>query len=156
MKHLNAKNIAAVLSIWISFVFLQSGLFKFTGADETVHIFSTVGAWMTTVIHPSLGQIMTQYGAWIIGGAEYVASALLLMPVANCLLKKHCRKDSLFTFVGALMSFGIMSGAIFFHLFTPLGVEVQGDGGTLFGMAVSVWLSSIFLMWRNKKAVCKC
>ena len=63
--------------------------------------------------------------------------------------------------VGALMALGIMSGAIVFHLFTPLGVvmpefnavgEVIGnDGGLLFGMACLVWLSAAFLTLRDTK-----
>lgn len=163
MKYLTCKNISFALAIWISFVFLQSGFFKFTGAPETVHIFSTVGAWMTANIHPFIGGMMTQYGGFIIGGAEYIASALLLIPVANAIFKKHCKCDSLLTLLGALMALGIMSGAIFFHLFTPLGINVQpygsdvaGDGGTLFFMAVSVWISSLILIHKNRTAVCKC
>jgi hypothetical protein len=58
--------------------------------------------------------------------------------------------------LGALLALGIISGAIFFHLFTPLGVEVQGDGGTLFGMAIGVWLSSILILFLRKGVLCYC
>ena len=156
MKYLTCKNVASALAVWISFVFIQSGFFKFSGAEETVHIFSTVGAWMSQAISPVLGNLMTQYGGVGIGVAEYIASGFLLMPVFNRIFGKSCSCDSKFTFLGALMSFGIMSGAIFFHLFTPLGIEVKGDGGTLFGMAVSVWMASLVLMWKNKSVICKC
>ena len=57
------------------------------------------------------------------------------------------------------MALGIISGAIFFHLFTPLGIvvgdeqvagvregEVATDGGLLFFMAVGVWIASAILV----------
>jgi hypothetical protein len=47
---------------------------------------------------------------------------------------------------GAGMAFVIISGAIFFHLFTPLGVEIKGDGGLLFALACGVWLSSVAIL----------
>jgi len=48
-----------------------------------------------------------------------------------------------------------MSGAIFFHLFTPLGVDrivdAAGytDGGVLFYMACGVWISCLTLIYFN-------
>ena len=39
-----------------------------------------------------------------------------------------------------------MSGAVSFHLFTPLGIDPNNDGGGLFAMAVVVWLSSIAIL----------
>ena len=42
---------------------------------------------------------------------------------------------------GAALAIGIMSGAIFFHLFSPIGVVILGDGGELFTLACGVWIS---------------
>lgn len=63
--------------------------------------------------------------------------------------------------LGAILSVGIMTGAIYFHLFTPLGVvmpefDAQGqivgnDGGLLFGMACIVWLCGVYLTVRDFK-----
>jgi hypothetical protein len=55
-------------------------------------------------------------------------------------------------FVGAGMALGIISGAIVFHLFTPLGVEIMGDGGLLFALAWGVWIAaaSILLIERER------
>ena len=50
------------------------------------------------------------------------------------------------------MAFGIITGAIFFHLFTPLGIDV-GDGGVLFAMACGVWASATALLFLNKEIV---
>lgn len=152
MKNLTIAHLYTVLAVWIAFVFLQSGFFKFSGADETVHIFTTVGAWMGQALNPFLGQVMTQYGAIIIGLVEVVASVLLLIPVVNQLRNKPHSQDGQLTFFGALAAFGVMCGAIFFHLFTPLGIDVQGDGGTLFTLALTVWFSSLVLMKAHYKA----
>ncbi len=127
-------------SIFIAFVFIQSLFFKFTGSYETDHIFGTLGEW--SGIH-----WFGVYGGYLIGIAELIAAILLF---------------TRFHGVGSTMIVGIMTGAILFHLFTPLGVvmpefsatgEVIGnDGGLLFGMACLVWLSAIFLTIRDIRA----
>lgn len=128
-----------VLSGFIAFVFIQSLFFKFTGSYETEHIFGTLGEWS------GLDWFGT-YGGYMVGGAELIASILLFTSLHG---------------LAALMSVGIMSGAIFFHLFTPLGIqmpefnaagEIIGyDGGLLFGMACLVWLSGVVLSYRDLK-----
>ena len=104
----------AVLSTVLQFVaagiLLQTLFFKFTGAEESVYIFSTLG------LEP-WGRIGTGVG-------ELIASALLLYPPMAA--------------VGAVMAMGMMAGAIVSHL-TVLGVEVKGDGGLLFGLAITVF-----------------
>lgn len=128
-----------VLSGFIAFVFIQSLFFKFTGSYETEHIFGTLGEWSGLDWFGS-------YGGYMVGGAELIASILLFTSLHG---------------LAALMSVGIMSGAIFFHLFTPLGIqmpefnaagEIIGyDGGLLFGMACLVWLSGVVLSYRDLK-----
>ena len=146
MKNISKTNLAViVLSIYICFVFIQSLFFKFTYAPETQHIFNTLDAWASTTFGiEGLFVPPGPFNAYVIGSAELVASLFLLSAL---LLKKP-----LFTFVGALLSFGIISGAISFHLFTPLGINVQGDGGTLFGLAVGVWMSSVILLFLKKES----
>ena len=53
---------------------------------------------------------------------------------------------------GAALALGIMSGAIFFHLVSPLGIDPYGDGGVLFTQACEVWLCSAFILfaWRRE------
>ena len=124
---------------FIAFVFVQSLFFKFTGSYETEHIFGTLATWS------GLSWFGT-YGGYIIGIAELIAAILLFT-------RWHG--------LGAIMSVGIMSGAIFFHLFTPLGIpmpefsaagEIVGDdGGLLFGMACLVWLCGAFLSVKDFK-----
>ncbi len=86
----------------------QTLFFKFTGAPESVYIFTTLGA--------------EPWGRIGSGVLELVAAALLLIPRTPAL--------------GAGLAIGLMAGAIGAHL-TTLGIEVQGDGGTLFGLAVT-------------------
>ncbi|QFT10932.1 hypothetical protein [Vibrio sp. THAF190c] len=131
-----AKHLPAA---FIAFVFVQSLFFKFTGSYETDHIFGTLATWS------GLSWFGT-YGGYIIGIAELIAAILLFT-------RWHG--------LGAIMSVGIMSGAIFFHLFTPLGIpmpefnaagEIVGDdGGLLFGMACLVWLCGAFLSLKDFK-----
>ena len=146
------KVITNILIVYIAFVFIQSLVFKFSGAPETQHIFNTIEAWATDTFGIS-GLFVPPgiFNAYVIASAELVASILLLVGMFTA------RKFLIP--VGALMAFGVISGAIFFHLFTPLGINVQGDGGALFFMASGVWISSVILMIMNKsfilKALCR-
>jgi uncharacterized membrane protein YphA (DoxX/SURF4 family) len=47
---------------------------------------------------------------------------------------------------GAALASGVMSGAIFFHLVSPLGIDPYNDGGALFKEACAVWLSAAFIL----------
>lgn len=101
-------------------ILLQTLYFKFTGAPESVYIFSTLG------IEP-FGRI----GSGIV---ELVASILILIPRT--------------TLLGALLGIGTMLGAIFSHLFF-LGIVVQNDGGTLFVLAIITFICCLVLFLQN-------
>lgn len=136
-----------VLTLWIAFVFIQSLFFKFTGSPETVYIFGTLDRWAAGFGLPGLFAPGGIFSATVVGTMELIASALLLL----ALLPR-------FAFLrpfGALLALGVISGAIMFHLFTPLGVAVvnadgTSDGGLLFAMAMSVWLSAAVLLWQGR------
>jgi uncharacterized membrane protein YphA (DoxX/SURF4 family) len=96
-----------VVRIVAALILLQTLFFKFTAAPESVAIFSTIG------IEP-WGRIAT-------GIIELVAAILLLMPATSV--------------IGALLGAGVMSGAIFTHLFL-IGISSGGDGGFLFLLAI--------------------
>ena len=102
-------------------ILLQTLFFKFTAAPESVYIFSTLG------LEP-IGRIGS-------GVAELIAALLLLWPAS--------------AWVGAALALGIMGGAILSHL-TVLGIEVQGDGGQLFLLAVLVAVLSAFVLYRDR------
>lgn len=127
-----------------AFVFLQSLPFKFSGAAETNYIFGTIGAWITSIGLGSAGDLFARYGAYGVGSLELVAAVLLIVPAT-----RHW---------GALIGLGMLSGAIFFHLFTPLGVFVEFPGATaggdptLFIMAVLAWsaLLALVVIYRER------
>jgi len=56
------------------------------------------------------------------------------------------------TLIGAIMGCGVMTGAIFSHLFV-LGIQVQNDGGELFILAIIVFLCCAFLVFQNKNKI---
>jgi hypothetical protein len=103
--------------ILVSGILLQTLFFKFTGAEESVYIFRTLG--------------MEPWGRYGSGVAELVASLLLLAPALAPL--------------GALLVVGIMAGAILSHL-TLLGIEVRGDGGLLFALAIVALLGALMVL----------
>lgn len=126
------------LSLYIAFVFIQSLFFKFADAPETQHIFGTLDIWAGGLGFPGLFNPGGIFSAKVIGSAELVASALLLLALLP--------KFRILRPVGALMAIAIISGAIFFHLFTPLGVNVNDDGGLLFTLACGVWISALAIL----------
>lgn len=133
------RYLPSALAVFVAFVFLQSLFFKFSGSEETVIIFNTIGTWMADIGLPSdLASGFAAHGGLLVGLFELIASGLILWPRTRL--------------IGAAMAVGVISGAIFFHLFTPLGVvrvvDAAGntDGGVLFLMACGVWISGVLLL----------
>ena len=142
-------------ALWAAFIFLSSLPYKFTGHPDTQHIFGTIGSWLEGFVGP-LGTLFSQYGGYVIGTGELVVSLLLLAPGIFWVLSKlglaKAKDRSAFHSVGGLGAMCLMLGAVFFHLASPLGIEVlhQGgsDGGSLFRAAVSIVIigAALFLM----------
>src|SRR6266480_5061428 len=101
----------------VAVILLQTLFFKFTGAEESVYIFTTVGA--------------EPWGRIGSGVIELIASFLLLVPSTAP--------------VGAALALASMGGAILTHL-TILGIEVKGDGGLLFALAVTAFVASAIVL----------
>ncbi len=118
MKTWNAQAIVSwALQLAVAGILLQTLFFKFTGAAESVYIFSTLGA--------------EPWGRIGSGVAELIASILLLTPATATL--------------GAALALALMVGAIGSHL-AVLGIEIQGDGGLLFALAVIVFTASATIL----------
>jgi hypothetical protein len=138
-----------LLTVFISFVFIQSLFFKFSNSPETIYIFETkLDAWAATLGFPGVFAPGGIFSAKVVGSAELVASVLLL---AGASLASQRGLQV----AGAALGLAVISGAIFFHLFTPLGVSVQNtdgstDGGELFMLACGVWLSCAALLWLRR------
>ena len=123
-------------------VFLMFLPAKFSGAPETQHIFSTIGAWFSSIGLSAIGEPLGSVGGYVIGAVELVAAILLIVPKTRA--------------YGALLGAGILTGALFFHLFTPLGVAVNFPGESagdpsLFVMAVVSWLCCIALIVMGRR-----
>jgi len=113
-----------LLKVVVAIILLQTLYFKFTGAEESVYIFTKLG------MEPA-GRI----GSGIV---ELIAAITILIPSL--------------TWLGALLALGTISGALFFH-FTKLGIVVMDDGGTLFVLACIVFVSSAILLWKNRNNI---
>jgi len=112
-----ATLVSWILQVVAAAILFQTLFFKFTGAEESVYIFTTLG------IEP--------WGRIGSGVAELIACVLLLVPRTAA--------------VGALLSLGVISGAIMSHL-TRLGIVVMDDGGLLFGLAIVVFVCSAVVL----------
>ena len=112
--------------IVVALILLQTLFFKFTGAKESVYIFTTLGA------EPA-GRI----GSGIV---ELIASIFLLLP-----------RSAAF---GAILVFGIACGAIFSHL-TRLGITIPAvdDRGELFGLAITIFLGSLVTLYLRRREI---
>lgn len=108
-------------NVLAALIMVQSLFFKFSGAEESIYIFTTVG------LEPA-----GRYGS---GVAELIASVLLFVPGLS--------------WVGAGLALGTMAGAIMSHL-TVLGIEVMGDHGQLFAYAILVALCSAYILFRER------
>lgn len=107
-------------------IMLQTLYFKFTGASESVYIFSKLGA--------------EPFGRIGVGVLELVASLLIFLPKT--------------TFYGATLGFGLMLGAISAHVIV-LGIEVQNDGGLLFSLALITAVCCVVLLYVTKATFLK-
>lgn len=118
------KKLLFFFRIVIAVILLQTLRYKFLAHPDSVYIFTTLG--------------LEPYGRIGIGVMELIAS-VLLFPKRT-------------VWLGALLSVGLMAGALFSHL-TQLGIEVKNDGGTLFFMALVTWILGLIVLWNERKNI---
>lgn len=135
----------AAISVFAAAVFLDSLRFKFTDHPNTQVIFGKLNDWATGLGLPGLFAHTGLFSQYVIGSAELAASTLLLVG----LLPRFERLNAL----GAAIGFAVMTGAVSFHLFTPLGVDPNNDGGGLFAAACTIWATSIVLLIIRREAI---
>lgn len=112
------------LRLLVAGILFQTLFFKFTGAKESVYIFQTLG--------------MEPWGRIGSGVVELIAGILILLPGEVAL--------------GAMLAMATMTGALAAHL-TRLGLIVEGDGGLLFGLALTVMVGSIALLFIHCRSI---
>ena len=122
---MNIRNIILwIIKIIVAVILLQTLYFKFTAHPDSVYIFEKTGLG-------AAGRIAS-------GIAELIAALLILIPRT--------------AWLGALLTLGVISGAIIFHL-TTLGIEVNADGGLLFKMAVIVFIGAAYILAKHWKDI---
>jgi len=131
------------ISVFAALVFLDSLRFKFTDHPNTQEIFGRLDAWAASFGAAGLFGHTGLFSQYVIGSAELVASTLLIVG----LFPRFVRLNAL----GALVALAVMSGAVSFHLFTPLGVDPNNDGGGLFAAACTIWVSAIVLLFLRRR-----
>jgi hypothetical protein len=141
---LRQRLVAAVphgMALFMSAVFLDSLRFKFTDHPKTQVIFGRLDGWTSELGLPGLFAHTGLLSQYVVGSIELLASTLL---VAGILPRfRHLQAG------GALAGLLVMAGAVSFHLFTPLGVDPNHDGGGLFvaaciNLAAALLLLSVF------------
>jgi hypothetical protein len=120
-----------ILQLGVAAILLQTLFFKFTAAEESVYIFSTVGQFLGIPAIEPWGRI----GSGII---ELVASLLLLVPATVS--------------TGATLTMAVMAGAIVTHVMI-LGIDVKGDGGLLFALAIMAFAGSSIVLWLRRTGI---
>jgi uncharacterized membrane protein YphA (DoxX/SURF4 family) len=138
MLALVRKYAPIAISVFASIIFLDSLRYKFTDHPNTQEIFGRLDGWAGTLGLPGLFAHTGLFSQYVIGTAELFASALLLVG----LMPRFGRLGA----IGALIGFAVMSGAVSFHLFTPLGIDPNNDGAGLFMAACVVWASTLTLL----------
>jgi hypothetical protein len=112
-----------VLQIVVAVILFQTLFFKFTAAEESVYIFSTLGA--------------EPWGRIASGVIELITVGLILYPPTAVL--------------GALLAVGVISGALASHAL--LGLVVKNDGGLLFALALIVFVSSAAVVFLRRAEI---
>jgi len=121
-------NLAAwAAAIWISYELLFYLQYKLTGPTL---IFDRLSEWSGIPEKPF---------RLFVAGMEIVAAILVLIPRTQG--------------PGGLFAAGIMGGAIFFHLFTPLGVDPYEDGAKLFKEACVTFSMGLLLAWLRREQI---
>ena len=108
-------------------ILLQTLFFKFTAAPESVYIFTKLGTFIHNYIPFASINTVEVSGRLGSGIIELIAAVLLLIPRS--------------VWAGAVLAMAATGGAIVSHV-TFLGIEVQGDRGLLFSLAIVVFVTS--------------
>ena len=112
------------LRIIVAIILIQTLRFKFLAHPDSVFIFTQAG------LEPE--------GRIVIGFLELIAAFLIIFPRT--------------VWLGAGLTLGVISGAIFFHL-TKIGIEVKGDGGALFYTAILIFILTAIILWHERKKI---
>ncbi|MDX2102887.1 MAG: DoxX family protein [Alphaproteobacteria bacterium] len=113
------------LAGFATFIFIRYLEFKFGGHPGSVFLFTVLTDWL----------FLDGLERWMrvgVGSMELLAGILLMIRPTQV--------------IGAALAAGIMSGAIFFHIVSPLGIDPYHDGGKLFTEACLVLTGALIIL----------
>ncbi|WP_160121009.1 hypothetical protein [Rhodovarius lipocyclicus] len=116
---------------WIAWEFFYYEQFKLNGAEGSVQgVFQPLADWLfLPAFEPQV--------RWTVALLEIAAATLVLN-----------QPTRLF---GAVMTMGLMGGAIFLHTLGPIGIDPYNDGAMLFKEACFTFLVAAFLAWLHRQ-----
>ena len=120
------KKIILILKIIAAVIMLQTLFYKFSGAQESIELFTKIAGDR---------EVYMRIGTGIL---EFIASIMLF--------------SKLNSWFGAFLTIGLMGGAVFSHL-TKLGIEHNNDGGLLFGSAVLILIIGLIVLFKERKNI---
>lgn len=121
-----AKLLTWPAALFIAGILLWYEQYKLPGHPGSVHLFTVLSDWLGIHGYEKPFRLFVAI-------CEIIASVLVVVPATRLL--------------GGLGAMALMSGAIFFHVVSPLGIDPYGDGGTLFKEACAVWACAAFVVW---------
>lgn len=120
------KKILFILKVIAAIIMLQTLFYKFSAAQESVDLFTKLAGQNEAYLRIGIGIL------------ELIASIFLFIPKR--------------VWFGALLTAGLMSGAIMGHL-TKLGISHNNDGGLLFGSAIFILIVGVLILIKEKKHI---
>ena len=120
------NKILFIFKIIAAVIMLQTLFYKFSGAQESIDLFRKLAGE---------NEVYMRIGTGIL---ELIASILIFIPKT--------------TWMGALLTVGLMSGAILSHL-TKLGIEHNNDSGLLFISAFIIFFAGIIVLYSERKRI---
>lgn len=112
-------------AFYIAGILLWYQQYKLTGNEGSVWLFTVLSDWLHIHGYEKPFRLF-------VASMEIAASILVVLPWTRMW--------------GAGLALGVMSGAIFFHVVSPLGIDPYHDGGALFKEACTVWLCAAFIL----------
>jgi hypothetical protein len=127
-----------ICRIVAAIILLQTLFFKFTAAPESVYIFTKLGTFIHRYVPSAAVSTLEVWGRIGSGVMELIAAVLLLTPRL--------------VWAGAVLAMAATGGAIVSHL-TFLGIEVQGDKGLLFLLAIVVFMTGAVALYLHRMQI---
>jgi len=115
---------------------------KFSNSEESGYIFYVVWNWIKEFISSWIWTNFIEIWWYLIASIEFIALILLVLWFFNKKLR----------FYWGFLIFIVLVWAVFSHIFTPLGININNDNWKLFTMAIIWFISSIYIIINDHKS----